>query len=98
MAIEHTVVFRLQHAGGSDAEADFLSAARSTLAGIPGVEEFAVMRQIGAQSDMAWQFRMRFADQAAYDAYTSHADHVGFVSSRWRGEVAAFQEYDFTDA
>ena len=36
-----------------------------------------------------------FADQGAYDAYTVHPAHVGFVETRWQTEVDAFQEYDF---
>jgi hypothetical protein len=96
MSIEHTVVFRLTHPAGSQAESDFLTTARSTLTGIPGVADFTVRRQVSPKSDLAWQFSMRFADQAAYDAYNAHPAHVEFVATRWQTEVAAFQEYDFT--
>ena len=37
---------------------------------------------------------MRFADQAAYDAYNDHPRHVAFVRDRWVPEVAAFMEHD----
>ena len=96
MSIQHTVVFRLAHATGSPQEAEFLDTARATLAGIPGVTDFAINRQISTKSDLDWQFSMVFADQAAYDGYNSHPDHVGFVEGRWMPEVVAFQEYDFT--
>jgi Stress responsive A/B Barrel Domain len=95
MSIEHTVVFRLAHPAGSSAEAGFLDAARSALTGIPGVADFAVKRQVSPKSDLVWQFAMRFADQAAYDAYNAHPVHVEFVATRWQNEVVAFQEYDF---
>lgn len=96
MSIEHTVVFRLAHPAGSADEAGFLDAARSALTGIPGVADFTVKRQVSPKSDLTWQFAMRFADQAAYDAYNAHPVHVEFVATRWQNEVVAFQEYDFT--
>jgi hypothetical protein len=96
--ILHTVVFRLHHERGSDAEQAFLDTGRTTLAAIPGVEEFVVRRQVSGTSDLTHQFSMRFADQAAYDAYDQHPAHVDFVARRWGTEVAAFQEYDFIDA
>ena len=37
---------------------------------------------------------MRFANQAAYDAYNDHAAHVAFVADRWVPEVEAFMEHD----
>jgi len=95
MSIEHTVVFRLVHAPDSDAADIFLDDAKRILTAIPGVQDFTVRRQVSAKSDLTTQFSMRFADQAAYDAYNDHPDHVAFVSERWVPEVAAFQEYDF---
>ena len=95
MPIQHTVVFRLAHERGSDAETAFLNDARTTLTSIPGVREFVINRQVGRKNDLAWQFSMVFADQAAYDAYTTHPTHVAFVRDRWQSEVAAFEEYDF---
>lgn len=95
MPIEHTVAFRLAAAPGSAEEADFLAEGRTALTSIPGVEDFAVMRQVSAKSPLTWQFRMRFADQAAFDAYDAHPTHVDFVERRWKSEVAEFQELDF---
>ena len=98
MSIEHTVVFRLVHAPGSAEEGEFLSAARRTLAAIPGVTRFAVNRQVSPKSDLTHQFSMVFADQDDYDAYNRHPAHVDFVENRWAPEDAAFQEYDFSRA
>jgi hypothetical protein len=98
MSIQHTVVFRLTHEAGSDAERDFIETGRATLTGIPGVTEFAVNKQVSPKSDMAWQFFMVFADQDVYEAYNTHPAHIGFVTTRWEPEVAASQEYDFVAA
>lgn len=97
MPINHTVVFRLRHASGSEEEARFIRDARETLTSIPGVAEFTVSRQISQKSDTTFQFAMTFDGQKAYDAYNTHPDHVAFVASRWEPEVASFQEYDFVN-
>ncbi|MFC8679888.1 Dabb family protein [Microbacterium ureisolvens] len=98
MSIQHTVVFRLAHAPGSSEEAEFLADARAALTSIPGVEDFRINRQVSPKSDLAHQFTMLFADDAAYQAYNDHPTHVSFVAERWVPEVAEFQEYDFVEA
>lgn len=95
MAIEHTVVFRLVHESGSSAEAEFLNTARATLTAIDGVTEFVVNKQVSPKSNLDWQFSMVFADEDAYSAYNAHPAHVAFVETRWKVDVAEFQEYDF---
>ncbi|WP_375597380.1 Dabb family protein [Devosia sp. Naph2] len=92
--IRHTVSFTLKHAAGSDAERDFLDAAL-VLAAIPGVTRFERLRQVSPKTDFAFGFSMEFADQAAYDAYNAHPDHVAFVQERWVPEVERFQELDY---
>ena len=93
--IRHTVVFRLKHAAGSTDEAKVLADSRRILAAIPGVENFEAMRQVSPKNDYAFGFSMEFADQAAYDGYNQHADHVAYVRDRWVPEVAAFLEIDY---
>lgn len=92
--IRHTVVFRLKHERSSAAEAEFLSSAM-ILKAIPGVQAFERLRQVSIKNDYAFGFSMEFADQAAYDAYNVHPDHVAFVRDRWIPEVAAFMEIDY---
>lgn len=92
--IRHTVSFTLKHPAGSDAERVFLEAAL-VLAAIPGVQQFERLRQVSAETDFAFGFSMAFADQAAYDAYNAHPDHVAFVRDRWVPEVERFQELDY---
>jgi hypothetical protein len=93
--IRHTVVFRLRHAPGSAAEADFLRTAREQLTPIPGVERFEVLRQVGGQSSYAFSLSMEFAGTAAYTGYNEHPSHTAFVRDRWIPEVEEFLELDF---
>jgi hypothetical protein len=95
--IRHTVVFRLKHKAGSKEEADFLAKAK-TLAAIPGVEKFESLRQIGKKNNYTFGLSMEFANQAAYDGYNDHPDHVRFVKDRWMKEVDDFLEIDYTPA
>lgn len=92
--IRHTVVFSLKHAQGSAEEQAFLDAAL-ILAAIPGVEKFERLRQVSPKAHYAFGFSMEFADQAAYEGYNNHPDHVAFVRDRWVPEVARFQEIDY---
>jgi quinol monooxygenase YgiN len=91
--VRHSVVFRLVHPERSQAEADFL-AAMAALGAIAGVEDFELMREVSPKNAYRFGLTMEFADQAAYEAYNAHPDHVGFVSSRWTSEVADFLEID----
>ena len=91
--IRHSVVFRLTHAEGSRAEADFLTAADG-LRTIPGVEEFELLRETSPKNDYRFGITMEFAGADAYAAYNAHPDHVQFVEGRWLPEVAEFLEID----
>ena len=92
--IRHTVVFSLRHAEGSPEERAFLDAAL-ILAGIPGVEKFERLRQVGPKANFAFGFSMEFSGEAAYRGYNDHPDHVAFVRDRWVPEVERFQEIDY---
>jgi heme-degrading monooxygenase HmoA len=91
--IRHSVVFRLSHPEGSDAEADFLRA-NAALAVIPGVEAFELMREVSPKNAYRFALTMEFADAAAYQSYSEHPDHVSFVADRWDAEVEDFLEID----
>ena len=92
--IRHTVAFTPSHAPGSPEEANFLAAALE-LGAIPGVEEFEVLREVSPKNGYRFGISMEFADQAAYDAYNAHPDHVRFVETRWLPEVSDFLEIDY---
>lgn len=91
--IRHAALFRLNHAPGSAAEADFLTALAG-LTAIPGVQDFAISRETSPKNPFAFVVSMTFADQAAYDAYNDHPAHLAFVQGRWLPEVAEFMEHD----
>ena len=93
--IRHTVAFTLKHAKGSPAEAKFLGDGKRILAPIPGVQKFEALRQVSPKNHYAFGFSMEFADQAAYDAYNDHPDHVAWVRDRWMNEVSDFLEIDY---
>jgi Stress responsive A/B Barrel Domain len=90
----HSVIFSLKHAKGSAAEAAFLKAA-DILIGIATVQKFEKLRQVSQKNDYDFGFSMEFEDQAAYDFYNTHPDHVSFVQGRWIPEVAKFLEIDY---
>lgn len=92
--IRHTVVFRLKHAPGSEAERDFLQAA-CELASIPGVKTFECLRQTSTKNPFTFGLSMEFDDAAAYAFYNDHPEHTAFVQQRWMPEVAEFMEIDY---
>ena len=91
--IRHAALFRLKHPKGSAEEKSFL-AALAKLRDIPGVGQFEIAREVSPKNDFDYAISMVFADQAAYDGYNTHPDHVAFVQTRWLPEVAAFMEHD----
>ena len=91
--IRHAALFRLRHDAGSPEEAAFLSALAG-LATIPGVGDFAIARETSRKNPYRFAVAMNFADQAAYDSYNAHPQHLRFVQDRWVPEVAEFMEHD----
>ncbi len=65
------------------------------LRGIRGVENFEILKQVGLKNKYSFGLSMEFADQAAYQFYNEHPDHVAFVQTRWIPEVADFIELDY---
>ncbi|MGN6797986.1 MAG: Dabb family protein [Gaiellaceae bacterium] len=92
--IRHTVAFKLRHAAGSAAEREFIDAA-AELGRIPGVEAFDVLSEVSPKNGYRFGITMEFADDAAYEAYNLHPDHVRFVETRWANEVDEFLEIDY---
>jgi heme-degrading monooxygenase HmoA len=91
--IQHLVLVQLRHASGSAAETTFLEGCQM-LAGIPGVEDFEVLRQMNPDTEWRFAFSMRFADQQAYDDYKVHPDHVAFGEKVWAPAVTVGQDVD----
>jgi hypothetical protein len=94
-SIRHTVAFTLKHPEGSEAERRFLGAAEEALAPIPSVGAFEILREVSPKNGYRFGISMEFADQAAYEGYNEHPDHVRFVQERWLTEVEDFLEIDY---
>jgi hypothetical protein len=92
--IRHTVVFKLKHTAGSQAELDFLRAARK-LADISVVKNFECLRQVSKKNNYDFGLSMEFTSMEDYEAYNTHPDHVQFVETRWMPEVVEFMEIDY---
>ena len=92
--IRHTVVFKLKHIKGSNEEKQFLIAAQK-LSTIPFVKNFECLRQISKKNDFDFGLAMEFDNEKHYNEYSSHADHVNFVTNRWLKEVEDFLEIDY---
>lgn len=92
--IRHTVVFKLKHAAGSQAELDFLRAA-AKLADIPTVRNFECLRQVSQKNIFDYGLSMEFASPQDYQSYNTHPEHVNFVQTRWIPEVTDFMEIDY---
>jgi hypothetical protein len=91
--ITHSVFFKLNHAKGSEAETLFLTKA-AALASIPGVQNFQILEETSPKNHFDFGLSMNFSNQAAYEGYNHHPDHVAFVQNVWLNEVADFQEID----
>jgi quinol monooxygenase YgiN len=94
--IVHSVFFRLNHDLNTADETVFFEKAAG-LAGIPGVINFKVLKEISPKNPFTFGFSMSFSDQAAYDSYSRHPDHIDFVQKVWLNDVAEFQEIDYIE-
>lgn len=92
--IRHTVVFKLKHVSGSQAELVFLRSTQK-LADIPGVMNFECLRQISEENIYDFGLSMEFASLNDYQVYNAHPDHAQFVQTHWNPEVTDFMEIDF---
>jgi sugar phosphate isomerase/epimerase len=93
--IQHMVIFDLKHAKGSEEAKKFLEDGKRILSAIPSVQKFQAYDQVSPKNDFTYGFSMIFKDEAGYEAYNLHPDHVDFVENRWKPEVTRFLEIDF---
>ncbi len=93
--IIHSVIFDLKHGESDPKTKKFLEDGKKILSKIPTVRDFQVFRQVSPKCDYTYGFSMVFTNQAAYQEYNDHPDHVSFVNDRWIPEVARFQEIDY---
>jgi Stress responsive A/B Barrel Domain len=92
--IRHTVIFRLKHAAGPAVAREFFNAS-AVPARLPTVENFDILRQASAKIEFTHGFSMEFEDQAAYDSYNAHPQHIGYVQNVWLQNIAEFMEIDY---
>jgi hypothetical protein len=92
--IRHTVVFKLKHPTGSEAEKNFLQTGQK-LAEIPFVKNFECLRQISSKNEYDFGFSMEFDTEEDYQVYNKHSFHVEFVEARWIPEVVDYLEIDY---
>lgn len=92
--IQHSVIFKLKHARGSEAEKRFMNAAMR-LASIPGVLNFKGFRQISKKNTFDYGLVMEFESIREYETYNQHPDHLGFISDYWMDGVEDFLEIDY---
>jgi hypothetical protein len=89
--ITHTVFFTLKES----VKVSEFKAEAMKLADIPGVKDLQWVRETSPKNEFDYGLTMRFKDQAAYDAYNIHPDHVRFVEKIWIPNVATFLEIDW---
>lgn len=94
--IVHSVFFKLKYEKGSAGEKAFYQKIMR-LARIPGVEDFQWLKEVSPKNGFDYGLRMRFANQAAYEGYSKHPDHVAFVEIVWLSNVADFMEIDYVE-
>ena len=92
--IQHSVIFKLKHARGSEAEKRFMEAAMR-LASIPGVLNFKLFRQTSKKNTFDYGLVMEFESDIAYEAYNEHPEHQEFIKGYWVDGVDDFLEIDY---
>lgn len=92
--ITHTVYFKLKHEKGSEAEAEFLRKALD-LGKITSVRNLRCVKEVSPKNSFDFGLIMQFEDQAGYEAYNNHPDHMDFVENVWKNEVEEFLEVDY---
>lgn len=91
--ITHSVFFKLKFPKGSKEETTFLTAA-AKLSTLPGVINFATLKQTSTKNDFDYGLTMEFENQEDYGAYNIHSEHVRFVDTYWEAYVEKFMEID----
>lgn len=90
--IQHTVTFRLNE----DADQAWFLSKAWELAGLPGVERYEVLEQVGKKStQFELALSMWFDTEEDYVGYNGHPTHVDFVENVWIPNVAEFLELDY---
>ena len=92
--IRHTVIFKFKKNVYSNQREAFFNAALK-LAGIPGVRNFELLKQISKKNKFDFGISMEFDDLRLYEQYTNHKDHQLFIQQYWLKNVEDFLETDY---
>lgn len=92
--IIHSVFFQLKDTPET-LPVDAFYEASMKLASIPGVQNFKWVVETSPKNPFQYGLYMQFENQAAYDAYNVHPDHVYYVNEVWIPNVLTFQEIDY---
>ena len=91
--IRHSVIFTLRPSVTAAEKQRFFDAS-ARLVEIPGVMQFAILRQVSPKNNFGYSISMEFADKAQYEAYNQHPAHQAFVEQFWMACVEDFLEID----
>lgn len=92
--IRHSVILKLKTTISAEERQAFFEAV-DTLADIPDVNKFEVLKQISAKNNFEFGISMEFDNQQQYDFYSNHPEHVAFIQNFWIPNVEDFLEIDY---
>lgn len=92
--LRHSVILKLKPSLTSDEKQAFFKAVDS-LATLPNVQKFEVLKQISPKNNFEYGISMEFETQEQYDFYTNHPEHEAFVQNYWLKSVDDFLEIDY---
>ena len=92
--LRHSVILKLKPSLGADEQRAFFKAVDS-LATLPNVQKFEVLKQISPKNKFEYGISMEFANQGHYDLYSNNPQHVAFIENWWIPNVEDFLEIDY---
>lgn len=92
--LRHSVILKLKPSLGADEQRAFFKAVDS-LATLPNVQKFEVLKQTSPKNKFEYGISMEFATQEHYDFYTNHPEHEAFIQNFWLTSVDDFLEIDY---
>lgn len=92
--IRHSVILKLKNSISSEDKKAFFDAV-DTLAEIPDVQKFEVLKQTSPKNKFEYGISMEFDNQEQYDTYSNHPIHVHFIQNFWIKNVEDFLEIDY---
>ncbi|MEA5461003.1 Dabb family protein [Arcicella sp. LKC2W] len=92
--IRHSVILKLKNTISLEEKQAFFDAV-DTLAKIPDVQKFEVLKQTSQKNKFEYGISMEFDTQEQYDIYSNHPNHIHFIQNFWINNVEDFLEIDY---